>query len=163
MTTIEPPVSVPNLPETVELQINPAVVALQIAPPTVGGEVTSAATAVQIGQTQTGLAAAQETVVVEAGPLRVIFASVPVTGPEGPVGPGGSGAVVIGARLTPVPDGVRTLFTAPDVYIANSTGVFLNGIREIRNLHYSEYSTTQVQFTDPPLATDILSIDYTVT
>jgi hypothetical protein len=159
----QPPVSVPPSPILLEVEVTPPTVVLELTPPVVSGQVTEAAVGVETDTGATGLQVANEQVVIDAGPLTVIFASVPVPGQKGATGPGGSGAVVIGALLSPMPDGVITIFTVPDVYIANSTGVFLNGLREIRNVHYNELPPTQVQFTEAPLSTDVLSIDYTVT
>jgi hypothetical protein len=158
---LDPPVATPNLPETIELKINPPTVALQLAPPTVSGQIAAASVGVTIGGQQAAVGAAQQALTVTAAPLRVVFAATP--GAVGPPGPGGSGAVIIGAALTPTPDGATTLFTLPDTYIANSTGVFLNGIRERRGVHYTEHPPTQVQFSEAPLSTDTLSADYTVT
>jgi hypothetical protein len=157
----EPPISPPTPPVPIELEIAPPVVVLAIAPPTVAGEITTASVGVHTGMAQTALAPANQQAVVEAGPLRVIFAAVP--GSIGPPGPGGSGAVIIGAPLTPAPNGVTDVFTLPDVYIPGSTGVFINGLRQRRSVDYTESAAAQISFTSPPGTADNLQADYTVT
>lgn len=57
-------------------------------------------------------------------------------------------------------DGANTVFTTSATFIALTTRVYLNGVRLILNADYTETDVNQITFTQPPLPTDSLFIDY---
>jgi hypothetical protein len=139
------------------------VAVVELAPPTVTLELVPPTAGVQVDPESTEVALAAPQVIVEAGPSTVVFAVT--TGPPGevgPVGPGGSGAVIIGTSLGGAQNGVNVVFTTPDVYISNSTGLYVNGLRQRRSVDYTESASGQITFSDAPAAADHLSIDYTI-
>jgi hypothetical protein len=86
---------------------------------------------------------------------------VPVPGGQGPTGPAGDGAQVFGEHLTGA-DGSATVFTTANPYRTNTTAIYLNGLREFVGESYIETSSTTVTFSDPPLSTDSIRIDYLI-
>lgn len=79
---------------------------------------------------------------------------VPVPGGQGPPG---EGVQVFGETPTGLIDGVNTAFTVSQPYLAASTAVYLNGLRETQ---YTETTTTVITFDDPPISGDNIRIDY---
>lgn len=81
---------------------------------------------------------------------------LPSPGPRGQTGSPGEGVQIFGESLTGA-DGIETEFTAANPYLADSTAVYRNGLRE---RHYTETSSTTITFDDPPLSTDDITLDY---
>ena len=59
--------------------------------------------------------------------------------------------------LTPAPDGIRTVFTVPDVYVAGSITVYLNGLAESL---ITESASNQITFATAPWTGDDLRTSY---
>jgi hypothetical protein len=142
--------------------VPPNVIELEVAPPTVVFDTVAPTVEVEVDSDSATVQRASEKVIVDAGPTQVVFAAVP--GARGPAGPGGSGSVVIGAPLTGTQDGVNLDFTLPDVYMAGSTGIYRNGLRERRGIDYTESNPIlgTITFTTAPQSDDDLTADYTV-
>lgn len=96
--------------------------------------------------------------VVDAGISDEVVSVVTVEGPVGPPGPPGDGTQVFGEALTGM-NGVTTVFTTVSEYAADSTAVYLNGLRET---HYTESGAAEITFSDPPLAGDSITADYLI-
>lgn len=62
------------------------------------------------------------------------------------------------------PNGSKTLFHIPFMYVGNTLRVFLNGVVQYRGTHYTETSPADGTFTmvDPPGASDVLYVWATV-
>lgn len=95
--------------------------------------------------------------VTPSGGETVLLVATP--GPPGDQGPPGQGVQVFGESLTGA-DGIETVFTTASPYLANSTAVYLNGLREFRSDAYTETGASTITFSDPPLSTDSIRIDY---
>lgn len=100
--------------------------------------------------------------VVDVAPTEPVLAVITVEGPIGPRGPAGEGAQVFAETPTGNLDGVNTVFTVAQPYQAGSTAVYLNGLREFRGDGYTELDSTTIEFSDPPLDTDTIRIDYLI-
>ena len=63
---------------------------------------------------------------------------------------------------TPVTNGVQTLFTLPEAYVANSLEVYMDGLRQIKTTDYVETNPGAGTFTmtSAPLALENLRCDY---
>lgn len=98
-------------------------------------------------------------------PQRAATVTVSRPGSQGPQGiPGpqglpGDGVPIVGEALTGSKNGVNTVFTTASAFRANTTAVYLNGLREF---HYAETGASQITLEDPPLSGDTLRIDYVV-
>ena len=57
-------------------------------------------------------------------------------------------------------NGVNKVFTSANAFRANSLGVFLNGLRQVRGGDYTETGASSFSFVNAPLAGDSISIDY---
>lgn len=81
---------------------------------------------------------------------------------EGTGGGGGGGGLGVYNEIpTGSLNGVNTVFGTEFNYLTNSLSVYLNGIRQVRTAgHYSESGTNNFTMSEPPLAGDILLIDY---
>jgi len=88
-----------------------------------------------------------------------VVAVVTVEGPPGPHGLPGTGLPIVGEPLTGIKDGVNTVFTTAHNFRAQSTAVYLNGLREFE---YAETGPDEITFDDPPLAGDTIRIDYVI-
>lgn len=65
--------------------------------------------------------------------------------------------------LTPDPDGARTDFTAPTAFVAGTARAVVNGVAydpSDDQWGYSELSTTEIRFANPPKAGFGLMLDY---
>lgn len=75
---------------------------------------------------------------------------------------GGSSTV----RHTEIPSGTKNgsnpTFTVSQPYVSGSMAVYRNGLREIVTVGFDETSSTTITFSTPPLASDDLSIEYTI-
>lgn len=71
----------------------------------------------------------------------------------------GGGVGITGGTLTGLRNGVNKVFTTAFNFIAGSTAVYLNGLRES---HYVESASNAITFDDAPLSADSLTIDYLV-
>lgn len=88
---------------------------------------------------------------------RVLVAAVP--GRRGAQGPPGEGSPTFGEIPTGAKNGINTVFTTAAEFRTGTTTVYLNGIREF---HYVETDVDAITFTDPPLSSDDIHIDYIV-
>lgn len=84
---------------------------------------------------------------------------VPVPGGAGEPGPPGDNTPVYNETPAGDQDGVNTVFTLAATFKANSTRIYLNGLRET---NYTESGAAEITFDDPPLSTDNISIDYLI-
>lgn len=57
-------------------------------------------------------------------------------------------------------NGVNSVFTLSNIYVASSTRVYLNGLRQKLSVDYTETSLTQITLSDPPSTGDTLIVDY---
>lgn len=80
-------------------------------------------------------------------------------GPQGIPGVGGSNAV-INEVPTGAINGINTLFTTEFSFKPESTAVYINGLRQILNMHYTESNTSEITIPDGVYTGDILTIDY---
>jgi hypothetical protein len=95
---------------------------------------------------------------VSAGGNAVIL--VPTPGVPGPEGPPGTSTPIVGEVPAGTRNGVNENFTTLYGFVAASTAVYRNGLREVLNIGYLETSSTTIQFTTAPLVSDYISIDY---
>lgn len=98
------------------------------------------------------------------GPAECETYVVGLPGPPGPPGtPGsdGDGTIVYNESPGGVRNGVNVTFTLVNTPQPGSTGVYRNGLREQLGVGYTESGSTLV-FSSPPLADDILSVDYLI-
>ena len=72
----------------------------------------------------------------------------------------GGASTVFGASLTGTLNGINDTFSAPAAFALLSTALYVNGLRLTRGVDYSETSGMSVTFSEPPLATDELLLDY---
>jgi hypothetical protein len=98
--------------------------------------------------------------VVPPGPTPVLI--MPVPGVPGVEGPSGSNAPVENEIPGGTQNGVNEVFTLVNSYLAGSTQVFRNGLRERLNVGYNESGAAQITFTTAPLVTDVLTVDYLI-
>lgn len=84
---------------------------------------------------------------------------VPVPGGRGDTGPPGEGIQIFGETPTGLIDNSNTVFTVVNNFLTDSTGVYLNGLREI---NYTETGVNQITLDNAPLVGDVLRIDYIV-
>lgn len=61
---------------------------------------------------------------------------------------------------TPAPDGIITVFTVANAYIAGTLQVFLDGIRQIKDTDYTETTSTTFTMIVVPEAGENLRIAY---
>jgi hypothetical protein len=93
-------------------------------------------------------------IVVERPDPTVVL--VPLVGPPGPAG---SSSAFMLSYQTPleIPNGVRTVFTAPDEFIDTSLMVFLNGLHEYFIINIA---SPTFEFTTAPLTGDVIRLAY---
>lgn len=72
----------------------------------------------------------------------------------------GLGADVKRANLTSQIDNVTTIFTVPESYETGSLGVYYNGIQQVKDVSYSETSTTTFTLNFTPQDGDYLTVEY---
>jgi hypothetical protein len=58
-------------------------------------------------------------------------------------------------------NGSTTTFTLVNGFIANSTAVYINGLRQHRGVDYTE-SSPNIAFSTAPFAGDVIVVDYLV-
>ena len=75
---------------------------------------------------------------------------------------GASIATVTGEAPAGTKNGINETFTLANTFVAKSTAVYRNGLREVLGVGYSENAPNEIIFTTAPLDTDILTVDYTV-
>lgn len=73
---------------------------------------------------------------------------------------GGEGAAMQKANLSSQIDGSTTVFTVPEAYVSGSLRVYLNGIRQILSVTFTETTATTFTLSFTPVTGDYLSIDY---
>lgn len=88
---------------------------------------------------------------------RIIFAVSP--GPKGERGLPGTGVPAFGEALLGTKNGSNLTFTTVNAFRANTTAVYLNGLREDA---YTESPPNTILFDDPPSSLDKLRIDYII-
>lgn len=106
----------------------------------------------------TKVQAATKKVALRTDPVsRVIVAAVP--GAQGIQGPPGEGAPILGETPTGMINGVNMVFGTAQAFQPNTTGLYLNGLREF---DYTETGSQSIMLADPPLSGDSLRIDYII-
>lgn len=75
-------------------------------------------------------------------------------------GGGVSGQSVFGEGLTGTKNGTNLSFTTTQDFVANSTMVFRNGLRELLNVTYTEVAPHTIHFNTAPLSDDVIIADY---
>lgn len=104
-------------------------------------------------------AAPVQPVTVTPGSPQVVLVPVPGgKGDKGDTGASGDGAQIFGEVPDGVIDGVNVTFTLSQPYRADTTAVYLNGLREFDG--YTETTSTTIQFDDPPSDGDTVRVDY---
>jgi hypothetical protein len=73
---------------------------------------------------------------------------------------GGAGTLVIGAIPTGTINGSNTVFTTTQSFDADTTMVYLNGLRLSRGIDYSETTDTTITLTLAPGSGDVVTMDY---
>ena len=73
--------------------------------------------------------------------------------------PGVSGKMVYNEVPGGLINGSNTVFTTAFIFVAGSTEIYINGIRQTLNVHYTEGSG-QITIVDPPQVGDTVQIDY---
>lgn len=64
------------------------------------------------------------------------------------------------ANLTSQVNGIRQVFTVPEDYETNTLRVYHNGIRQVKDVTYSETTSTTFTLTFTPVNGDYITIDY---
>jgi hypothetical protein len=59
-------------------------------------------------------------------------------------------------------NGVATAFSTPEPFLAGTLVVYLNGVRQRRDVFFSETGTQTFSTTEPPRVGDALSVQYEV-
>ena len=95
--------------------------------------------------------------VTPSGGATVLLVAVP--GGRGPQGLPGDGVPVVGETPTGVKDGVNTVFTTASAFRADTTAVYLNGLREF---YYTETGASEITLEDAPHSSDTLRVDYVI-
>lgn len=85
---------------------------------------------------------------------------VPFPGAQGIQGPPGTNSPIAGDTLTGVQNGSNEVYTTSHAFVASSTAVYRNGLREELGVGYTESGSAQITFTTPPLSSDVITIDY---
>ena len=98
--------------------------------------------------------------VVPPGPMPVLI--MPVPGVPGIQGPSGSNAPVVGETPSGAIDGTNRAYTTANTFVAGSTAVYINGLREWLGRDYTETSSTVITLTAAAVAGDEIRIDYLV-
>lgn len=73
---------------------------------------------------------------------------------------GGGGDDVKKANLTGQIDGSNQVFTVPETYVSNSLRVYYNGIRQVKDVSYTETNTTTFTVSFTPVSGEYITIDY---
>lgn len=80
-----------------------------------------------------------------------------------PVSGGAASPRIFDSTFTGAINGTNATLTLPTNFLANSTAVWMDGIRQKRGVHYNEVGPNQIEFVDPipvvPSAATIV-IDY---
>jgi len=74
---------------------------------------------------------------------------------------GGDGEEMKKANLTGQVNGINQVFTVPENYETNTLRVYHNGIRQVKDVTYSETTSTTFTLTFTPVNGDYITIDYT--
>jgi len=61
---------------------------------------------------------------------------------------------------TPVPDGTTTVFTVANEYVPGTLRVYLDGLMQIKDVDYTETSSTTFTMTTPPDSDEKLWVGY---
>ena len=86
----------------------------------------------------------------------------PVPGAGGPRGAPGTNSQVVGEVPAGTQNGVNTVFTTANTFVAGTTVVYRNGLREYRGYGYTESLGTTITFSEAPLVDDMIELDYQV-
>jgi hypothetical protein len=98
--------------------------------------------------------------IVSPGPPVAVLVAVP--GARGQQGLPGTGVPILGETPAGVQDDVNLVFTTAAAYQANTTAVFVNGLREQRDVSYVETDSTTITFTTAPSSVDVIAVDYII-
>ena len=67
------------------------------------------------------------------------------------------------ANLTSQVDGETTVFTVPEPFTAGSLRVYYNGVRQVRNVTFTETNATTFTLTFTPVSGEYITVDYQTT
>jgi hypothetical protein len=82
-------------------------------------------------------------------------------GDAGDPGPPGPAVTVVSNEIpSGVKNSVNTKFTTALPFLSGSTKLFINGLRQILNIHYTESDIKEITIPDGVYNSDILTIDY---
>jgi hypothetical protein len=87
---------------------------------------------------------------------------VPVPGPKGEAGAQGlpgEGVPILGETPSGAINGINKVFSTASTFRADSTSLYLNGLRES---HYTETGGSSVTLSDAPMVGDEIRIDYII-
>lgn len=98
--------------------------------------------------------------VVPPGPMPVLI--MPVPGVPGIQGPSGANAPVYNEIPGGAVDGTNRAYTTTNTFVAASTAVYINGLREWLGRDYIETSSTVITLSAAPVNGDTIRIDYLV-
>ena len=73
---------------------------------------------------------------------------------------GGGGEEVKKANLSGQIDGSNQSFTVPEAYVSNSLRVYYNGVRQVKDVSYTETNTTTFTVSFTPVSGEYITIDY---
>lgn len=76
---------------------------------------------------------------------------------------GGGGEEVKKANLTAQIDGSNQVFIVPETYNSNSLRVYYNGVRQVKDVSYTETNTTTFTLSFTPVSGEYITIDYVAT
>lgn len=82
---------------------------------------------------------------------------VPTSGQQGAIG-----ASIIGEVPAGTQNGVNLVFTTSQHFQAGTTSVYRNGLREKISTCYTETLPSTITFSNAPLTTDVIEVDYIV-
>ena len=89
------------------------------------------------------------------GPIHIMSCKDYII-PEG----GGGASNMKQADLTSQINSSRTTFTIPEIYQTGTIRVYYNGIRQVKNDHFTEPNQTQINLLFTPQTGDFLTVDY---
>lgn len=110
-----------------------------------------------------GLRQARGTDYTETSDSTITMASPPVSGDELTMDyllPSVSSDLVVGEVPAGTLNGSNATFTVSTPFVASTTSVFRNGLREQLGVGYTESGGNAVVFTTAPITSDLLAVDY---
>jgi hypothetical protein len=107
-----------------------------------------------------GIVPASPTVEISPSTIAPPVILLATPGARGTQGPPGTSTPVFGESPSGAIDGMNQTFTVAHPYIAGSTGLYLNGLREYPGDAYTETGGQTIHFIDAPLPGDTIRVDY---